>query len=58
MTSTDLQSVIEAAFDARDTISTETTGEVRDAVNEALAMLDAGTARVAQKGDDLSLIHI
>ena len=49
---TDLQSVIEAAFDARDTISTETTGEVRDAVNEALAMLDAGTARVAQKGDD------
>ena len=52
MTSTDLQSVIEAAFDARDTISTETTGEVRDAVNEALAMLDAGTARVAQKGDD------
>ncbi|MAJ07427.1 2,3,4,5-tetrahydropyridine-2,6-dicarboxylate N-succinyltransferase [Ponticaulis sp.] len=52
MTSTDLQSVIEAAFDARDTISTETTGEVRDAVNEALAMLDVGTARVAQKGDD------
>ena len=52
MTSTDLQSVIEAAFDARDSISTETTGEVRDAVNEALAMLDAGTARVAQKGDD------
>ncbi len=52
MTSTDLHSVIEAAFDARDTISTETTGEVRDAVNEALAMLDAGTARVAQKGDD------
>ena len=44
--------MIEAAFDARDTISTETTGEVRDAVNEALAMLDAGTARVAQKGDD------
>lgn len=52
MTSTDLQSVIEAAFDARDTISTETTGEVRDAVNEALAMLDAGTARVAQKSED------
>ena len=47
---TDLQSVIEAAFDARDTISTETTGEVREAVNAALAMLDSGEARVAEKG--------
>ena len=47
---TDLQSVIEAAFDARDTISTETTGEVREAVNAALSMLDSGEARVAQKG--------
>ena len=47
---TDLQSVIEAAFDARDTISTETTGDVREAVNAALSMLDSGEARVAQKG--------
>ena len=47
---TDLQSVIEAAFDARDTISTETTGDVREAVNAALAMLDSGEARVAEKG--------
>ena len=47
---TDLQSVIEAAFDARDTISTETTGEVREAVNAALSMLDSGEARVAEKG--------
>lgn len=43
-----LSATIEAAFDARDTISTETTGDVRDAVNKALAMLDAGTARVAE----------
>ena len=43
-----LQSVIEAAFDARDTISTATTGEVRDAVTEALNLLDSGTARVAE----------
>ena len=43
-----LSATIEAAFDARDTLSTETTGDVRDAVNEALAMLDAGTARVAE----------
>ncbi len=52
MTNTDLSAVIDAAFDARDTISTDTTGEVRDAVNAALAMLDAGEARVAQKGAD------
>ncbi len=52
MTNTDLSTVIDAAFDARDTISTDTTGEVRDAVNAALAMLDAGEARVAQKGAD------
>ncbi|OUY01019.1 MAG: 2,3,4,5-tetrahydropyridine-2,6-dicarboxylate N-succinyltransferase [Hyphomonadaceae bacterium TMED5] len=52
MTSTDLQTVIDAAFDARDTISTSTTGEVRDAVNEALLLLDGGKARVAEKGED------
>ena len=52
MNHTDLQTVIEAAFDARDTVSTATQGEVREAVNEALALLDAGKARVAQKRDD------
>ena len=43
-----LQSVIEAAFEARDTVSPATTGEVRDAVNEALGLLDSGAARVAE----------
>ncbi len=52
MTNTDLQNVIEAAFDARDTVSTETTGEIRDAVNEALGLLDSGKARVAEKSAD------
>lgn len=47
-----LEAVIEAAFDARDGISVTTTGEVRDAVNEALGLLDNGTARVASRGDD------
>ncbi len=46
-----LQSTINAAWDARDAITTSTTGDVRDAVNAALAMLDAGTARVAEKVD-------
>jgi 2,3,4,5-tetrahydropyridine-2-carboxylate N-succinyltransferase len=47
-----LQQVIDAAWDARDGINTATQGEVRDAVNEALAALDAGSLRVAQPGAD------
>jgi len=44
----DLQSTIEAAWDARDTVSTETKGAVRDAVEGALNQLDSGAARVAE----------
>ncbi|MBY8824532.1 2,3,4,5-tetrahydropyridine-2,6-dicarboxylate N-succinyltransferase [Sphingomonas colocasiae] len=47
----DVQTVIEAAWDARDTLGFGTTGEVRDAVGHALAALDAGEARVAEKVD-------
>ena len=47
-----LQSIIDAAWDARDGVSQATMGEIRDAVVEALAMLDAGTVRVAEKGAD------
>jgi 2,3,4,5-tetrahydropyridine-2,6-dicarboxylate N-succinyltransferase len=47
-----LQNVIDAAWEVRDTISTSTQGEVRDAVNEALALLDNGTRRVAEKSAD------
>jgi 2,3,4,5-tetrahydropyridine-2-carboxylate N-succinyltransferase len=42
-----LQSVIEDAWDARDTI-TPANGDVRQAVNEALELLDGGRARVAE----------
>ncbi len=52
MSTTDLAATIDAAFEARDSVSYQTRGEVRDAVNTALAMLDAGEARVAQKGAD------
>ena len=50
--SNDLQSVIEAAWEARDTISTSTKGAVREAVEETISGLDAGTLRVASRGDD------
>ncbi len=46
-----LQSVVESAFEARDTISPATGGEVRAAVDAALYLLDSGTARVAEPRD-------
>ena len=49
---TDLAATIDAAWDARDGIGIDTKGAVRDAVGEALAGLDAGTLRVAEKGAD------
>jgi 2,3,4,5-tetrahydropyridine-2-carboxylate N-succinyltransferase len=45
-----LQPTIENAWENRDKINSGTTGEVRAAVDAALAALDAGTARVAEKG--------
>lgn len=46
-----LQPVVDAAWDARDSISPATTGETRDAVDAALNALDNGSARVAEKTD-------
>jgi 2,3,4,5-tetrahydropyridine-2-carboxylate N-succinyltransferase len=48
----DLQSTIEQAWEERDGIGFSTKGAVRDAVEEALLALDAGTRRVAEKGPD------
>jgi 2,3,4,5-tetrahydropyridine-2-carboxylate N-succinyltransferase len=44
-----LATIIDAAWDARDGISSFTQGEVRDAVQTALAGLDDGSLRVAEK---------
>jgi len=49
MSWTGLQNTINAAWEARDTISVSTTGEVRDAVRETLLALDGGEFRVAEK---------
>jgi 2,3,4,5-tetrahydropyridine-2,6-dicarboxylate N-succinyltransferase len=51
MTPAELQSIIDTAFDNVDAIDTKTTGDVRDAVNEVLTLLDNGEVRVAEKGD-------
>ena len=48
MSSANLEQVIDTAFENRDSVNASTKGEVREAVEEALAMLDSGTARVAE----------
>jgi 2,3,4,5-tetrahydropyridine-2-carboxylate N-succinyltransferase len=53
MSTANLQSTIVAAWEARDGISAQTKGAVREAVETALDMLDKGTARTAEKkGED------
>ena len=47
-----LEKVVEAAFDNRDTVNTSTRGEIRDAVETALNLLDGGKVRVATRGED------
>jgi len=46
----DLAKTIDAAWDARDTLNTQTKGAVREAVEAALEGLDNGSMRVAEKG--------
>src|SRR3954447_4250903 len=49
MSLTELQKTIETAFDDRANVGPQTKGEVRDAVEVALDLLDKGEARVAEK---------
>ncbi|KKC38208.1 2,3,4,5-tetrahydropyridine-2,6-carboxylate N-succinyltransferase [Devosia epidermidihirudinis] len=51
MSHVDLAKTIDAAFEARAEVNFGTKGEVRDAVETALWLLDSGTARVAEKRD-------
>nr|WP_089219327.1 2,3,4,5-tetrahydropyridine-2,6-dicarboxylate N-succinyltransferase [Sphingomonas laterariae] len=53
----DLAQTIEAAWEARDTLGFDTKGEIRTAVDAALAALDAGTARVAETVDGEVIVH-
>ncbi|HAU75608.1 MAG TPA: 2,3,4,5-tetrahydropyridine-2,6-dicarboxylate N-succinyltransferase, partial [Agrobacterium sp.] len=47
-----LETIIETAFDNRDSVNVSTKGEVRDAVDTSLQLLDSGEARVAEKQAD------
>ena len=53
----DLEAAIDAAWEARDEITPDTRGPVRDAVDAALAALDSGEARVAEKIDGEWRVH-
>lgn len=47
-----LEETIETAFENRDSVSTSTQGDIRNAVNEAMELLDSGQARVAERQAD------
>ena len=52
-----LKGIIEDAWTTRDDINPKTAGEVREAVTNALAGLDAGDYRVAEKGPQGWQVH-
>ena len=52
MDSAALKTSIDRAWEDRETISPDTRGEARDAIEAALEGLDSGTFRVAEKGPD------
>ncbi|MFA3919717.1 2,3,4,5-tetrahydropyridine-2,6-dicarboxylate N-succinyltransferase [Ruegeria hyattellae] len=52
MSNTQLETAIEAAWDARETITPATGGEQREAIEDTLNALDSGSLRVAEKQGD------
>ena len=52
MSNAQLETAIEAAWDARDTITPATTGETREAIEDTLNALDSGSLRVAERQDN------
>jgi 2,3,4,5-tetrahydropyridine-2-carboxylate N-succinyltransferase len=47
----ELESIISTAWDRRDSVGFDTGSPIRDAVDAALALLDSGEARIAEKSD-------
>lgn len=52
-----LEQTIEAAWENRGSLGTNTAGDIRSAVDQALQLLDEGQARVASKGDSGWTVH-
>ena len=53
----ELQAIVERAWEERDGIGAGTKGEVRQAVDSAIAALDSGEARIAEKQGDGWTVH-
>jgi 2,3,4,5-tetrahydropyridine-2-carboxylate N-succinyltransferase len=53
----ELQAVIDRAWDDRDAIGPRTMGEIRQAVDAAIAALDSGEARIAEKTGGGWIVH-
>ena len=49
MNAAELEKIIDAGWETRDTVSPQTKGDLRDAVGAALDGLDSGALRVAEK---------
>ena len=52
MSNAQLETAIEAAWDARDTITINTTGETREAIEDTMNALDSGKLRVAERREN------
>ncbi len=52
-----LQTIVERAWEDRDKVSAQTKGEVRQAVDAAIAALDSGEARIAEKAGGEWVVH-
>ena len=52
MRNKNLEQLINAAWDERESITADTTGELREAIEATLTELDSGKLRVAEKGED------
>ena len=52
-----LENIINKAFDDRDNINVNTSGEIRDAVDNTLNQLDNGTIRVCEKIDNEWIVN-
>lgn len=53
----DLQTVIDQAWEDRDSLGTDTKGEIRQAVDAAIAALDSGDAQIAEKTGGQWVVH-
>jgi len=53
----DLENIINSAFDDRENINVNTSGEIRDAVNNTLDQLDSGVIRVCEKVDNEWIVN-